>query len=497
MNLYSNKQGWKVFLLVLATIIVGVTLWYTNYIASKIEVEERRQIELWSNAIKKRAALVEFTEVLFEQLKNEERSKAELIAKAYKELADFDDQNDLTFVVDVAFQNTTIPMLIYNEDGLSLSKNIPKGRESDEAYIDSLRTAMESKNDPIFFPTVNQYLYYDDSNLFKEIQSVLDDLINSFISETVINSASVPVILTDSTRTQIIRHSNLDSLTISTPLLLAEKLEFMLDENEPIEVVLPEQGRHYVYFENSLILKQLKYFPFIQLILIAVFLLASYLIFSTFRKAEQNQVWVGMAKETAHQLGTPLSSLMAWISILESQGVEKSTIEELNKDVNRLTMITDRFSKIGSKPDLKDENVCEVLESAFGYLKSRVSKKVEFSIHAETNPITAKLSRPLFGWVLENLVKNAIDAMEGKGELSASIRREGDSIQIDIADTGKGIAKGKQKTVFEPGFTTKKRGWGLGLSLTKRIIETYHEGQIFVLRSEPDEGTTFRIILKA
>jgi signal transduction histidine kinase len=218
-------------------------------------------------------------------------------------------------------------------------------------------------------------------------------------------------------------------------------------------------------------------------------------LFSTFRKAEQNQVWVGLAKETAHQLGTPLSSLMAWVNLLEVKGVDKETIEELNKDVTRLETITDRFSKIGSKPDLQEEDVVAVLDEIVNYLKPRISNKVKLTLSPDKPEIITLLNRPLFGWVIENLCKNAIDAMAGEGELSITVHDELQQVFVDITDSGKGIPSNLHKTVFQPGYTTKKRGWGLGLSLTKRIIENYHSGRIFVKRSELDKGTTFRIVL--
>lgn len=498
MNLYSKKQRWKIFLLVVATVIVGITLWYSNYIASQIEQEEREQIELWSDAVKKRAQLVGFTERLFEQLRSQERNQADLIVKGYEIIADPNDNSNLTFVTDYLFSNTTIPLLIFNEENkMTGSRNLPKGRETDEVYIDSLKTVMEGKNAPIVFADIGHSVYYDDSYLFQELQNTMQDLIKSFISETVINSASVPLIMTDSTKTQVYRSHNLDSALINTPALLQKRLSNMASENEPIEIILPETGKQYLFYEDSLILTQLKYFPAVQLILIGVFLFIAYLIFSTFRKAEQNQVWVGMAKETAHQLGTPLSSLMAWMDILESQGVDKSSLFEINKDVKRLEMITNRFSKIGSQPALESENVAEVVENAFDYLRTRISKRVIFQIESVDHSLEAMMSRSLFGWVLENLVKNAVDAMEGEGKLTAKVSREGTQVAIDITDTGKGITKNSQRTVFQPGFTTKKRGWGLGLSLTKRIIETYHGGRIYVKWSEPDKGTTFRILLDA
>lgn len=494
MNLYSNKQRWKIFLFAIAIIIVAITLWYSNHIADKIRVEERKKVELWSAAIQRRAELVSFTENLFDNLRNEERKKADLLAKAYKILSDPEDQNDLTFVTEFIWGNNTIPILIYDDKGiLSNSANLPPERENDKTYIDSLFQVMKNKYTPIRFPEVGMKVYYNDSYIFMELQQNMDDLINTFIDETVINSASVPVIVMDSTQTRVLRHGNIDTLTIATPALLQQKLDDIKKNITPITINLPGQGKQIIFYEDSEVLQQLQMFPVFQLILIGVFLVISYLIFSTFRKAEQNQVWVGMAKETAHQLGTPLSSLMAWSSLLESQGVEKSTLVELNKDIDRLNTITDRFSKIGSVPDLHSTDLEAAVRSAFDYLESRVSRRVKFSISCDTPGIETPLNLPLFGWVIENLVKNAVDAMDGEGTLHARIFAEDGSPCIEITDSGKGIAKNRWKTVFQPGFTTKKRGWGLGLSLVKRIIENYHSGRIYISHSEPGKGTTFRI----
>jgi signal transduction histidine kinase len=499
MNLYSNKQRWKLALLIVAAVIVGITLWYSNYIADKIKNEERQKVELWSEAIQRRAKLVKFTQELFNELRDEERKKAEILRRAYKILDNPKDQSDLTFVTELIWSNTTIPVMIFDESGRKmLDKNLPEEKQNDQQYIDSLKIAIEEKGQIIEFDIASdkQYLYYNDSYIFEELQVVLNDLINSFISETVMNSASVPVILTDSSQSKVLRIGNVDQSSIDTPEKLQARIRSMAEQNDPIQLELPGQGVNYLFYEDSVILTQLKYYPVIQLILIGVFLLVAYLLFSTFRKAEQNQVWVGMAKETAHQLGTPLSSLMAWMSMLEAQGVEKSTMVELNKDVERLEMITDRFSKIGSKPDLKDLDMVEVLEESINYLRNRLSKQVTFTVDADERPIYAKVNKPLFSWVIENLTKNAVDAMGGKGTFNIHVFRLEDEVFVDVSDTGKGISKRSKKAVFEPGFTTKKRGWGLGLSLVKRIVENYHSGRIFVKRSEEGKGTTFRIILK-
>jgi two-component system, sporulation sensor kinase D len=497
MNLYSNKQRWKIFLFAMAMVIVAVTLWYSKHIADRIREEEHSKVRLWSETIQRKAELVNFTENLFQQLRDEERRKADLLGRAYRIISDPNDMNDLTFVTEFLWGNTTIPVLIYDSNGqLWNSVNLPPGKENNKTYIDSLYLAISKKNKPIELVEVGQKIYYDDSRLFSRLQSTMDDLIHSFISETVLNSASVPVIVTDSLRSRVITIGNIDTTTWQMKGGLQGRLASMANSNAPIAVQLPGQGRQLIFYEDSEVLKQLKLFPLIQLILVGVFLLVSYLIFSTFRKAEQNQVWVGMAKETAHQLGTPLSALVGWSSYLESTGVDPGTLMELNKDIDRLNTITDRFSKIGSRPDLTEVPVKEVIEQAFDYLKHRVSKKVKFTVISADEKLTAFINKPLFGWVLENLAKNAMDAMDGIGSLESVISYENNRVCIDITDSGKGIPKHQWKTVFSPGFTTKKRGWGLGLSLAKRIVEEYHGGRIFVKWSEPGKGTTFRIELK-
>jgi len=493
-NLYSNKQRWKLVLFAIALVIVGVTLWYSNHIAGRIREQEREKVELWSEAIQRRAELVNFTEELFEELRAEERKKADLLAKAYQIISDPSDQSDLTFVTDYIWGNTTIPILIYNESGkLLYTANLEDRRSADKAYVDSLLRVMKEKYEPIRFPDVGLRVYYNDSYLFMELQQTMDDLIHSFISETVINSAAVPVMVTDSTRKNVLSIGNVPGLALSDSTAVSKRLEQMSRQNTPIAISLPGQGLEFIFYEDSEVLRQLRLFPVFQLILVGVFLVISYLIFSTFRKAEQNQVWVGMAKETAHQLGTPLSSLMAWTALLQAQGVDASVITELNKDVDRLRTITDRFSKIGSSSDLNRTDLGAAVVEALDYLKVRVSSRVTFHMSLPDEPVFAAINVPLFGWVLENLVKNAVDAMEGEGELTARIFQESGKAVVEVSDTGKGIPRGLWKTVFEPGYTTRKRGWGLGLSLVRRIIREYHNGKIFVKHSEIGKGTTFRI----
>ncbi len=278
--------------------------------------------------------------------------------------------------------------------------------------------------------------------------------------------------------------------------VLQRELKKMKERIDPIPIELSENNTQLLYYSESSILRNLRYYPFIQLFVIVVFIAIAYFAFSATQRAEQNQVWVGMSKETAHQLGTPISSLMAWIEILKLQNIDEALIKEFEKDTDRLERITERFSKIGSKPELFPTNLVESLNSTVNYLKTRSSAKVIFKTSfSENDDIETPLNAALFSWVIENLCKNAIDAMENNGTISIDLKKKENQIVIDVTDTGKGVPKSQFKTIFQPGYSTKKRGWGLGLSLAKRIIENYHNGRIFIKWSEIGKGTTFRIIL--
>jgi nitrogen-specific signal transduction histidine kinase len=308
------------------------------------------------------------------------------------------------------------------------------------------------------------------------------------------NNTQIPVILIDE-EGKIMAHRNLDSTRTNQQRYLMKSLEKMKSENDSIVINLGNNSFQYLYYRNSNLLRKLAAFPYYQLGVIMLFIAVSYIAFSISRKAEQNKVWTGLSKETAHQLGTPVSSISGWIEILKQSGADPSTTNELEKDSQRLVRIADRFSKIGSKPALKETDLTRVIENSISYIKTRISKSVEFETVLPSSPIVVHVNETLFDWVIENLSKNAMDAMEGSGKLTIRCVENDRNVIIDVEDSGKGIPKSKFKTIFKPGYTTKKRGWGLGLSLSKRIIETYHNGKIFVHSSEPEQKTVFRIIL--
>lgn len=305
---------------------------------------------------------------------------------------------------------------------------------------------------------------------------------------------SIPMILADD-KDEIIYANNLDSIKSLNPLYLREQLAIMKKENKPIEISYDGKNKQYIYYRDSDLLKKLTYYPLALILILVLFLSVIYLFYSSNKAAETNKLWTGMAKETAHQIGTPLSSLLGWIAILKAEKVDETYIDEIEKDVHRLNIITNRFSKIGSIPELQKRDVVLVTKKAFDYLQSRSSQQISFSFSSSDTEIKTLLNEELFGWVIENLIKNAIDAMLGKGEVSLVIENSAKNIRILISDTGKGIPKKLFSQIFKPGFTTKKRGWGLGLSLSNRIVEEYHKGKIFVQKSELGKGTTFEILV--
>jgi signal transduction histidine kinase len=316
-----------------------------------------------------------------------------------------------------------------------------------------------------------------------------------FLSSVIDNNNTVPVILTDESDS-IISARNFDAQKMNDPEYLKRALKKIKTDNNPIMIGLENTHFDLIYYKDSTILTMLIYYPYIQLAIIILFILVSYLAFSSSRKAEQNQVWVGMSRETAHQLGTPTSSLAGWIEVLQHKHPEVSITKELALDVERLEKVTERFSRIGSKPSLTNENIVPVILRTIDYLKSRTSSKVRFSFEYDAGKaVVIPLNTALFEWVIENVFKNAVDSMEGSGELNIKLTESEKNAIIDISDTGKGIPKTAFKKIFNPGFTTKQRGWGLGLSLARRIIEEYHRGRIFVRNSELEKGSCIRIMM--
>jgi len=500
---YTQKSRWKFLLITGACLIALASLLYTNRLVHKLEKEERNKVQLWAEAIQKKARLVKYANSLFNQIGSDESEKVQLWAKAEKKIADVNaTTEDFDFLLYVIKNNRTVPVILTDEKGKPLSnRNLNdsiKANENDTAYLRSQIELMREEHSPIEIVIAKNnknYLYYSDSKLFTELRDVLNVLVESFMKDVQTNSSSVPVILTDSTQTKIMAYGNVDTLRMKDSVYRNALIADMQQNNTPIEIELPDVGKQFIFYEESSLSRELRYYPYFELGIISLFIMLAYYFFNSSRRAEQNRVWVGMAKETAHQLGTPLTSLMAWLEYLKSKNVELT--DEMEKDVKRLETITSRFSKIGSAPQLEPFDLVNELDETMDYLRRRSSQKVKFTLNVPPDTDTvALLNPPLFSWVIENLFRNAIDAMGGQGAISIDVSRQANTITIDVTDTGKGIPKRKFKAVFEPGYTTKSRGWGLGLSLCKRIIEDYHGGKIMVKNSELNKGTTFRIVLK-
>lgn len=507
MNIYSQKQQWKIVLMVIGLIIVIGSLWYTNSIVKQIASEERKQVELWAQAIQRKANLVKYTNDLFEKLKKEERKRIEVWAEATKMLVLSDSEKDLTFYLKIVQDNTTIPVILTDEkENISSWMNLDSiqnnsysnASQIEKENVKLILASFKEKQNPLeitYYKNYRNKVYYGDTKLFLELKTVLNDLIQSFISDIVSNAASSPVIFISQDKKKIIASSNVSDELIYAVDLRDKTIHEFEKENVPIVIELGTGEKDLILYKDSVLLTTLKYFPIIQFIIIGVFLFIAYSLFSTARKVEQNQVWVGMSKETAHQLGTPLSSLIGWVELLKTRGLQSETIE-IEKDIARLNTIAERFSKIGSQPNLINENVSKVISSCIAYMQVRSSNNVTFLFNSNQEYFT-NINPQLFEWVIENLIRNALDAMENNGTITFTISQQSTKLIIDVSDSGKGIPKNNFKTIFEPGYTTKKRGWGLGLSLSKRIIEEYHNGKIFVKHSEPNQDTTFRIILNA
>lgn len=324
-----------------------------------------------------------------------------------------------------------------------------------------------------------------------------------FLLSILAGNHTIPVLLTDQDGT-ILDQRNFDLPETAdelTPLsqanmsYLYERLEDLKKGNNIIQIIISPDNSQYVYYDDSKLLKRLGYYPYIQLAVMLLFIVVVYYALTSTKRAEQNKVWVGLSKETAHQLGTPISSLMAWMELLESLGVDPETVKEMNKDVDRLSTIASRFSKIGSRPQMVIDDLNATVLHAGEYMESRISRRIKFTLNPSAFPVKVRMSGPLFEWVMENLIKNAVDAMDGDGSITVNVGVEGETAFVTVSDTGKGISRKNFKTIFNPGYTTKTRGWGLGLTLAKRIIEQYHGGHIYVKDSEPGRGTTFRIDL--
>jgi signal transduction histidine kinase len=497
-NIYIRKRWWNLALTVLAVLIITISVYYTNYLVKRFAAQESKQIEMWAEAVQSHADLMNYTKVFFNEVGEQEEKRVQLLAKAYESFLDADPNENTSIYLEIIQSNISIPVVITDDKkNIFLSINMPEHLK-DKTVFDEEMQGEFNVYSPIKIDLFgkNEWLFYKESLIYTELKGVLDDLFTLFITDVTDNAVGAPVIIMDSTDKHILAYGNLDSEKMKDPKYVENQLEIMQDQHFPIKVNYIDNNKVYIYYRTSDLLLQMRYFPIVQILIFSLFVLLAYLLFSYVRRSEQNQVWAGMAKETAHQIGTPLSSLMGWIELMKLEEKPFIGTLEMERDIDRLNTITERFSKIGSIPTLEPTDVVATVDKTIKYLQHRFSSKFEFEIQLPVREIVIPLNAALFSWVLENLTKNAIDAMTDKGKITIELTEDDDNVYIDISDTGKGIPRNMYKQVFSPGYTSKKRGWGLGLSLAKRIIEDYHKGKIFVKGSVVGQGTTFRIVLK-
>lgn len=498
-ELYVKKKRWKIALSIIALLIVSLSMYYTNNLVKRFATQEQRQMSMWAEAVQSHAELMNYAELFFNEVSNQESKRVELLAMAYRRFLAADDNENIGVYLDIIQSNISIPVIITDaENNITLSINLPKKFQDKEIFD------LEMQNEFNIYPPIRidiygkeSFLYYNESLIYTELRAVLDDMFAFFINDVSDNAAGVPVIILDYSQKEILSYGNLDASQMNNSDYVEKQLSIMSSENMPIEVNYLDGEKAYIYYRSSDLLRIVRYFPIVQILVFVFFIIVAYLLFSYARRSEQNQVWAGMAKETAHQIGTPLTSLVGWIELLKLQETPFVGTLEMEKDIDRMKVITERFSKIGSVPTLEDRDVVAAVNETMLYLKRRFSNnRFEFELNIPEREILVPLDAALFSWVLENLTKNALDAMEDHGKLIVEMTEDVEYVYIDVSDTGKGMQRSMFKQIFQPGFTSKKRGWGLGLSLARRIIEDYHKGKIFVKSSTVGQGTTFRVALR-
>lgn len=497
-DFYTHKKRFKIALAVLALIIVCISIYYTNILVKRFAAQETKQIEMWAEAVQSHVELMNYTETFFDEVSDQEQRRVELLALAYKSFLEAGPDENTSIYLEIIRSNISIPVVITDDKGnIRNSINMPE-RFRDKTFFDSEMSTEFSVYQPIKIDLYGKtsWLFYNESLIYTELKAVLDGMFNVFVSDVTDNAVGAPVIIIDSVDRKILAYGRLDSLKMQDKDYVARQLEIMQEDHFPIKVNYLDDNKAYIYYRGSDLLRQMRYFPVIQILIFGFFFVMAYLLFSYARRSEQNQVWAGMAKETAHQIGTPLSSLMGWVELLKLEDKPFIGTSDMESDIERLKTITERFSKIGSIPTLEPADVVDITKKTMRYLQKRFSSQFNFQIQLPEREIIVPLNAALFGWVLENLTKNAIDAMTDHGDLTVEMTEDESNIFIDVTDTGKGIPRSMFAQIFKPGFTSKKRGWGLGLSLAKRIIEDYHKGKIFVKNSTVGQGSTFRIILQ-
>lgn len=492
---YNYKITWILFFL--GIILMLIFLIFLHNTVTQLRNEEIKKIKLWANAVSRKIEVLDNVKTFFDNLAIDEHNKVQQFITAHKYILSQPLDKELNFYYEFISNNRTIPVIITDEfNNILLSQNIEI--PSNQTKLSGKLLEDFSVNQPIEYTAsdIKFKLFYSESTVSSNIKSTLYYLSYDFLSEIVNNSISIPVIITDSSQTKVLAHGNIDEKLLKRPHIKRILTE-MEASNNYISINLPNQPNAKIFYESPTFLTFLKYYPPIFSLLIILFAFLIIQLLKITKKSEENSIWIGMNKETAHQLGTPISSLMAWVEYLKLNPENEMVCTEISKDIDKLNVITQRFSQVGKTPKKVEHNIIEVIQNSVDYIKNRTSKKVHYDIILpQENCININLNHHLFEWALENLIKNAIDAMNGVGNLTIELKNDSKKIIIDISDTGKGVNKRDFKKIFSPGFTTKERGWGMGLSLVKRIIEEYHKGKVFLKQSSIGKGSTFRIILK-
>ena len=499
------KRRLKWILLALTVALALLALWQVQKIAATIRAEEQEKVRLWAAAVSQRARMVEATQRFFDEATLDEHRKMELYTNILQSFNDPNMNTDFKFslaYVNYIIDSARTPIIITTaRDSIITVPQELVGQKLEGPLMDEY-----SVNPPFHYKIYGMpmTLYYKESQYYTQLREMLDGLMRSLIGDITQNSVKVPVLVVDSAHTRVLASGNMEKVKgerlkvkgsgDTEPSSLASQLSHF--SNDPIEITLPDGTRAYVYYADTDLLRSLRWLPLFYFFIAAVLLVVSYYLFRTARSDEQNRIWVGMAKETAHQLGTPLSSLMAWTEMLKGKTLTEQYSAEIQKDIHRLETITHRFSKIGSVPELKEESVSDIVSNTVTYLQGRLPRKVKIITSLpEDDKLTAPINRYLFEWVIENLCKNAADAMDGAGTITIVASQDARKIYLDVSDTGRGMTPAVQRRIFDSGFTTKSRGWGLGLPLARRIVNQYHRGRLYLKYSVPGQGSTFRIAL--
>ncbi len=497
MTPYTKRNIWLGSLLFIGLTIIVLIVLYINDIIKNVAQNEREKVQFWAAAVKHRADLVNYSDDFFENVRKEERKRIATWAEAYKKLYNSNLDEELTFYLKIIEENTSIPVVVTDSHSQILFKKNAEDIPDSVHVLEGKLLREYSQFNPLIYKEYGNemWVFYKESKIYTDLRAMFQNQLQAFFTDVVENpQLSIPIIITDSTQNHIIASGSVIK-DMQDSAAIQARLNVLKQAHIPITLNIRQIGKTYIYYEDSYLLTQLRYYPYVLFGIGMLCLIVGYLLFNTTRRNEQNQVWVGMSKETAHQLGTPLSSLVAWVEYMKMKQIDEEITTEITKDLERLETITRRFSKIGSNPELKPEDIIKILHQSISYLKKRTSQKVQYIIIAPEKEVFIPLNAYLFEWVVENICKNGVDAMSGIGTLTIEFSEDADHAFIDISDTGKGMTKAVAKTVFNPGFTTKQRGWGVGLSIARRIIRNYHKGNISIKSTVVGKGTTFRIEL--